>query len=350
MQGGEPVLPAEQDYFDYSREDSVNFDVKHLTHTLCLSDVGDSAVLLLNPMVVWPDGEWEAWFFANWLPGASRYRSFGDWMRREMSELQDEAFEHTKRAGELPTVYLDGPGKSLRRVRAREDMLELPTVLERLSSKQNRERKKAAQQLSRLGGKPAIDALLLALKDDKDPEVRSEAAEALARLRASEAIESLIAAIDDPEVSTTAIHALAAFQDEESAQCLLKVLENGGLYATSAVDPLAQRGEIRAIPHLVRLLTSKNEADFHIGNIAGRLIARFGEEGYIALEPLITDPDVEIRRRVIAGVGDLAFCGPGKSLKIKSRELLQKLLETETDSELRRHLEISIEITTKKRI
>ena len=53
-------MPAEQDYFNYGEDGAADWDVKHLTHTLCISDVGDSAVLLLNPMVIWPDGEWEA--------------------------------------------------------------------------------------------------------------------------------------------------------------------------------------------------------------------------------------------------------------------------------------------------
>jgi hypothetical protein len=47
-----------------------------------ISDVADG-VLLLNPEVVSDDGEWEAWFFAAWLPGATRYRSFWDLMHGE---------------------------------------------------------------------------------------------------------------------------------------------------------------------------------------------------------------------------------------------------------------------------
>ena len=38
---------------------------------------------LLNPMVVTPEGEWEAWMFAHWLPGARRYRSFWELMGGE---------------------------------------------------------------------------------------------------------------------------------------------------------------------------------------------------------------------------------------------------------------------------
>ena len=38
-----------------------------------ISEVGDSAVLLLNPTVR-DDGEWEAWFFATWGPTRSAAR------------------------------------------------------------------------------------------------------------------------------------------------------------------------------------------------------------------------------------------------------------------------------------
>lgn len=71
-------------YFVYGAgQDPVLFRVEYLQTALEISDVGDSAIYLLNPKVVTPDGEWEAWFFANWLPGAQRYRSFWDMMQAE---------------------------------------------------------------------------------------------------------------------------------------------------------------------------------------------------------------------------------------------------------------------------
>lgn len=54
-----------------------------LPSTLEISDVGDSAIYLLNPLVVGLDGEWEAWFFSNWNPGAVRYASFRQMMEEE---------------------------------------------------------------------------------------------------------------------------------------------------------------------------------------------------------------------------------------------------------------------------
>ena len=56
----EPLSVMEKDYFDYAKQDCAVFEIKHLAQALCISEIGDDAVVLLNPMVIWPDGEWEA--------------------------------------------------------------------------------------------------------------------------------------------------------------------------------------------------------------------------------------------------------------------------------------------------
>ena len=56
---------------------------KYLQTSLEISDLGDSAIYLLNPQIITQEGEWEAWMFATWLPGARRYRSFWDLMQAE---------------------------------------------------------------------------------------------------------------------------------------------------------------------------------------------------------------------------------------------------------------------------
>jgi len=71
-----PSIPDE-DYFKYGDEmDELLFRAEYLTTAVEISPEGDSAILLLNPQIVFEDGEWEAWFLANWLPGVYRYRSF----------------------------------------------------------------------------------------------------------------------------------------------------------------------------------------------------------------------------------------------------------------------------------
>lgn len=78
----EPIPDA--DYFVYGgaqREYAIRHE--YFETALQISAWGDAAVYLLNPQVVTPAGEWEAWFFASWLPGARRYRTFWDLMRAE---------------------------------------------------------------------------------------------------------------------------------------------------------------------------------------------------------------------------------------------------------------------------
>lgn len=82
------AIPDEE-YFVYGdAQDSARFRTEYLDSALEVSDIGDSAIDLLNPKVVTPDGEWEAWFFGNWLPGATRYRSFAELMQAEYQSFR----------------------------------------------------------------------------------------------------------------------------------------------------------------------------------------------------------------------------------------------------------------------
>ncbi len=85
---GEEPVPLE-DHCDYSEDqDCVMFRVEYLEKTLLISGEGDSAVYLLHPEIKTDDGEWEAWFFANWNPGATRYRSFWEMMQNELESAK----------------------------------------------------------------------------------------------------------------------------------------------------------------------------------------------------------------------------------------------------------------------
>lgn len=46
-----------------------------------------TAMYLLDPRSVNADGEWEAWFFAHWIPGADRFPSFRTLMQSERDKL-----------------------------------------------------------------------------------------------------------------------------------------------------------------------------------------------------------------------------------------------------------------------
>jgi HEAT repeat protein len=57
----------------------------NLGSCLQVSDAGDSAVVLLNPEGIAADGEWQTYFFANWIPGARTYGSFRELMEDELN-------------------------------------------------------------------------------------------------------------------------------------------------------------------------------------------------------------------------------------------------------------------------
>lgn len=78
-----PSIPDEE-YFVYGNEqDCSKLRIEYLQTALEISDKGDSTIYLLNPQASADNGEWEAWFFGDWLPGCDRYRSFQEMMQAE---------------------------------------------------------------------------------------------------------------------------------------------------------------------------------------------------------------------------------------------------------------------------
>ena len=79
---------SDKNYFVYGdQQDLIHLRCEYLQTALEISDIGDAAILLLNPQIVTTSGEWEAYFFANWLPGANRYHSFWELVESEYQEL-----------------------------------------------------------------------------------------------------------------------------------------------------------------------------------------------------------------------------------------------------------------------
>jgi hypothetical protein len=77
---------SEAEYRAYGPEDHQPLRVAYLETALALSPY-DDGIILLNPQTVTADDEWEAWFFANWVPGAVRYPSFQALMEAEYEEV-----------------------------------------------------------------------------------------------------------------------------------------------------------------------------------------------------------------------------------------------------------------------
>ena len=76
---------SDDEYFVYGEEqDSVTLRGKYMKNCVAVSGWGDAGILLLNPEIKFDD-EWEAWSFANWYPGAYRYKSFWDLVKHKSS-------------------------------------------------------------------------------------------------------------------------------------------------------------------------------------------------------------------------------------------------------------------------
>ena len=66
---------------DRSRSEDGAVIARALVSAVQISEVFDASVCLLNPEVETQPGEWEALFFAPWVPGADRFQDFGELLR-----------------------------------------------------------------------------------------------------------------------------------------------------------------------------------------------------------------------------------------------------------------------------
>lgn len=85
--GYDSSVVSDEVYLDY--EDPVhNMALRqhYYGDSLLISEASESELVLLNPFVVFPDGEWETIFSAAWIPGNERFRSFRDYLEKVVRE------------------------------------------------------------------------------------------------------------------------------------------------------------------------------------------------------------------------------------------------------------------------
>jgi hypothetical protein len=72
----QPIHVTDAEYNRYGAEqDVIKIRSEYLKRIVAIGPVVDSGVFLINPNVVFSDGEMEAWDFSVKYPGAKRYRS-----------------------------------------------------------------------------------------------------------------------------------------------------------------------------------------------------------------------------------------------------------------------------------
>jgi hypothetical protein len=346
----EPLEIPETEYFDYAKSDPAEFDRKHLRHTICISAISDDAVLLLNPMVVWPDGEWETWFFANWLPGAQRFRSFTDWFKSAHAEIGAAAFTHDQSPGELPDVYLDPPSKPNRRVREREKTPDFKSVLKSLNSSNPSTRRTAAKRMGRIRSPESFATLRDLLKTEQDHYVRMESVVSIGRIGGDPAIEFLMEWVtNNEEIRSDAVRALARIPDEKATLFVLKLLAQGDESAFGIVYDLSLRNETRAIPHAINLMTNPRFKADRDRPYWGECIAAFGNmEALEALRPFIKHDDETVRQSALSGLVTLAHTAKQTKAKLQARELVENSLATESDPKIRATIQPYLDVLAKR--
>ena len=82
---------SDSDYLDYeSLRNRQGLRPRYYAESLLVSEgCGGGELVLLNPSVIAADGEWETIFFANWIPGNRRYRSFLDFVEYSVKSLEN---------------------------------------------------------------------------------------------------------------------------------------------------------------------------------------------------------------------------------------------------------------------
>ena len=91
---------AEQEYKSPATRKTPLVKTSHLKAVLDFSDEGDAAIMLLDLLAISKNGDWEALFCANWIPGIKRYPSFWPMMLHGYINFLD-AIEHDNLAANV---------------------------------------------------------------------------------------------------------------------------------------------------------------------------------------------------------------------------------------------------------
>ena len=306
---------CDEDYFAYGQYVEA-FRSAHLKEALQVSEVRDAAVYLLNPQVINHDGEWEAWFFANWVPGARRYRSFQEMMEAEYAQFARSEWQQPQGLQwALPNEYIGSPGSPKRRIKQR---------------KKPREKKILGKRLSQW----SVDDLLAMLSRDDYGPIHPEVMEGLGLLGDRRAVGPLLAKVRDGDVH--AMYALKGLDSEALREPLLEILRHRNwLRFHAAAMLLSKLKESRAIPLLVETVKDLRATEAHLCECTAQHLAAFDTAGVDALINLLNDANPQIRRRA---AGAMVYTKDGRATQI-----LRPML-SDPDSDVRQAVELVLKV------
>jgi HEAT repeat protein len=235
-----PLVNEPQEYFRYDGRPFYN--PEHLRESLLVAEpiAGDSMIYVLNPLVVTPDGEWEAWRFAHWIPGAERFPSFELLMRAEYDSFASEGHSRQFFGPYEGKLAPDQPRTTAARIgagRPRPKRLSIPELIVELESQSRAKRLSAAKHLHRefCPHNPSdehpeiVESLSRILQSNLETEVKSAAVAMLGSYGDATAVGPLLEALDNSTLTGIAISALnyisICIADARIADAMVKLLE-----------------------------------------------------------------------------------------------------------------------------
>ena len=269
-----------------------------LAESLAVSDEYDGARVLLNPTVVDHAGDWEAWYFAHWVPGAERHASF-----RTLVEEAHQSFVEQVRAQRSEPTPRVAPSLGI-------DAEDRDGLIDALRRSRAHDRAEALRGLANLrdpAAAPAVVAILL--NADEDVYVREAAARALGELRDARSADALIEILRLPYPGGS----LAAPELRSPAQEALVGLKHAARQGLLGLGELAEPALAAALRDPDPLLRA--EACQTLCYARSRAAVAFD-----LIAPLLNDPDPAVRMALVTHIDQL----PGA----RKRELL---LEAKSD-------------------
>ena len=304
------------EYYVYGEDGAPDHRAEHVRSLIQISDVEDG-VYLLNPEAVTPDGEWEAWFFANWIPGAKRHPSFAHLMLREYQTFARLEIVTESVLQPLPRVPGPGvprvPAERLRRRSVKAPSLE--ALIAGMQSPDSKSRDKATKTFfGKLKGRPRaerrpdlIDPLNQLSYSSSDPNVRSACVQAITELAEDgSSPRPLFDALVDPDagVILSGMFALTYFPDPRALEPLCRFIDSrvNVLFNETAMGELGQMRDERAVPTLTRVLLDTSSTFDQSFGTAAIALGQCGRRGFEVLTKAIGHIDARIRFAAVVGL------------------------------------------------
>jgi hypothetical protein len=306
---------SDEEYYEYAEGGAPDHRAEHVKALLQISDV-DDGVYLLNPESVTPDGEWEAWFFANWVPGAIRFPSFTHLMLHEylsFARLNQVQVGTT----DLPVLAIPGakvPRVAAERVRKKEARAAtLDQLISQMRELDGKPLDKVLRAFSgKLKGRPQarrrpdlVPVLVDVFHSSPHAGIRSACIAALTEL-ADDAPAVLLESLSDvdPWVVLGGIFALTYFPSADALEPLCRFIESrvNVMINENAMSALGAVGDERAVPTLVGVLLDTSTCFDQSFGTAAIALSRCGPTGFEALVSALDHTDARVRRAAIVGV------------------------------------------------